>query len=147
MTAVADVAAAWRIVRDADRLNGGLVFDTWHFFRGSADYDALAEVPGERIFAVQVDDALPEIVGDLWQDTKHRVMPGDGSFDLPRVLLALARIGGLHAVGPEVISPETAATPATDAAREAGTRVRRLVADALRAAGSASPLSNPPTDQ
>ena len=34
MTPIADVATAWRIVREADRPNGGILFDTWHFFRG-----------------------------------------------------------------------------------------------------------------
>ena len=131
MTAIADVATAWRIVRDADRPNGGILLDTWHFFRGAADFDALEAIPGERILAVQVNDALPDVSGSLWEDTQQRLLPGDGCFDLPRVLRTLARIGGLRTVGPEVISPSTAAMPPADAAREAGERVRHLVADAL----------------
>jgi sugar phosphate isomerase/epimerase len=131
MTAIADIATAWRIVRDADRPNGGILFDTWHFFRGAADFDALRAIPGERILAVQVDDALPEVNGSLWEDTQQRLLPGDGCFDLPRVLRTLARMDGLRVVGPEVISPATAAMPPADAAREAGDRVRRLVADAF----------------
>ncbi len=112
MTPITDVATAWKIVRDADRPNGGILFDTWHFFRGSADFDALEAVPGERILAVQVDDAHAEVTGSLWDDTQQRLLPGDGSFDLPRVLRTLGRIGGLRFVGPEVISPVTAAMPA-----------------------------------
>ena len=131
MSAITDVASAWAIVRGADRRNGGILFDTWHFFRGSADFDDLAAVPGERIFAVQVDDALPDVVGSLWDDTQRRLLPGDGCFDLPRVLRMLVRMGGLRRVGPEVIAPETAAMPAADAARLAGERVRALVADAF----------------
>lgn len=135
MTAITDVATAWAIVRQADRPNGGILFDTWHFFRGSADFDDLEAVPGERILAVQVDDALPEVVGSLWDDTQRRRLPGDGCFDLPRVLRTLVRTGGLRRVGPEVIAPETAALPAADAARLAGERVRALVADALDTGG------------
>jgi len=131
MTPITDVATAWKIVGDADRPNGGILFDTWHFFRGSADFDALEAVPGERILAVQVDDAHAEVTGSLWDDTQQRLLPGDGSFDLPRVLRTLGRIGGLRFVGPEVISPETAAMPPADAARIAGERVRELVADAV----------------
>jgi sugar phosphate isomerase/epimerase len=136
MTAITDLATAWRIVREADRANGGILLDTWHFFRGSPDFDALEAVPGDRFLAVQVDDALPDVNGSLWEDTQQRLLPGDGCFDLPRVLSTLARIGGLRAVGPEVISPATAAQPAVDAAREAGARVRRLVADALTEEGT-----------
>jgi sugar phosphate isomerase/epimerase len=137
MTPITDIAIAWQIVRDADRPNGGILFDTWHFFRGSPDFDALEAVPGERILAIQVDDAHPAVTGSLWDDTQHRLLPRDGSFDLPRVLRTLSRIGGLRFVGPEVISPETAAMPATDAARIAGERVRELVGGALAAAPAA----------
>ena len=86
MTAVADVVTTRRIVRDADRPNGGILFDTWHFFRGAADFDALQAVPGEAILAVQVDDALPDVTGSPLEDTQQRLLPGDGCFDLPRVL-------------------------------------------------------------
>ena len=135
MTAIPDIATAWRIVRDAERPNGGILFDTWHFFRGAADFDDLEAVPGERILAVQIDDATAEVNGSLWDDTQHRLLPGDGSFDLPRVLRTLVRMGGLRFVGPEIISPETAAMPAVEAARVAGERVRALVADALEQEG------------
>jgi sugar phosphate isomerase/epimerase len=135
MTGITDVATAWSIVRQADRPNGGILFDTWHFFRGSADFDDLEAVPGERIFAVQVDDGRREVVGSLWDDTQQRLLPGDGCFDLPRALRTLVQTGGLRWVGPEVISPETAAMPAGDAARLAGDRVRTLVADALETEG------------
>src|SRR4051812_25746393 len=57
MTTIPDLAAAWQIVRTADRENGGILFDTWHFFRGDPDFAVLDRVPGERIFAVQIDDA------------------------------------------------------------------------------------------
>lgn len=45
------------IVRTADRSNGGLLFDTWHFFRGGPDFGFLEQIPGERIFSVPVADA------------------------------------------------------------------------------------------
>lgn len=130
MSAIPDLRTAWRIVSDADRPNGGILFDTWHFFRGAADFELLEAVPGERILAVQVDDANAEVRGSLWDDTQHRLLPGDGCFDLARVLRTLARTGGLRRVGPEIISPETEAMPAMDAAVVAGERVRRLVAAA-----------------
>src|SRR4051794_3125569 len=57
-TFIHDIATGWDIVRTADRRNGGLEFDTWHFFRGTPDYRTLATVPGDRIFQVQLDDAL-----------------------------------------------------------------------------------------
>lgn len=131
MSAITDLAAAWDIVRGADRPNGGIVFDTWHFFRGNPDYEVLAAVPGERIFAVQIDDALPTVQGTLRADTQRRLLPGDGCFELTRVIRALAEIGGLRWVGPEVIHPDLAAMPARAAAALAGDRTRSVVRDAL----------------
>jgi sugar phosphate isomerase/epimerase len=128
MTAIADLAAAWTVVQGADRPNGGILFDTWHFFRGAPDFAVLEQVPGERIFAVQVDDAATEVRGSMREDTQNRLLPGDGDLDLLRAVRALDRIGALHWVGPEVISPVTAAMPPVEAARVAGDRVRELIA-------------------
>jgi sugar phosphate isomerase/epimerase len=134
MTVINDLAVAWDVVRDANRPNGGIVFDTWHFFRGHPDLDLLTTIPGERIFAVQVDDADPTPHGTLWEDTLRRRLPGDGSFDLDAVLSILSDIGGLRWVGPEVMHPDLAAMDPVDAARLAGDRVRKLVAGAARSA-------------
>ena len=128
MSATRDLAAAWAVVRAADRPNGGVTFDTWHFFRTGADFATLERFPGDRIFAVQVSDAAAEVRGDLNQDTFNRLLPGDGSFDLPRALAALDRIGGLRWVGAEVLSPVTAAMAPADAGRIATGRVRELIA-------------------
>jgi sugar phosphate isomerase/epimerase len=127
ITAIADVATASAIVDGAGRRNGGLVVDTWHFFRGNPDLSAFDRVPGERVFAVQVADALAETRGNLVAETFDRMLPGDGELDLASVLRTLDRIGGLRWVGPEVISPVTAAMAPTDAARIAGGRVRDLI--------------------
>jgi sugar phosphate isomerase/epimerase len=135
MTAITDLASAWRIVEGAGRDNGGLMFDTWHFFRGNPDYTRLGRVPGDRIFAVQVADGGADISGSVAEDTFNRLLPGDGVFDLVGVIRALDRIGGLRWIGPEVISPLTAAMPAEDAARLATDRVRELLAAATSTAG------------
>ncbi len=133
-SAIADLATAWDIVDAADRGNGGIMFDTWHFFRGHADFPTLERVPGERILAVQVSDAARAVQGSLGEDTYHRLLPGDGSFDLPRVLGILDRIGGLRWVGAEVLSPETAAMDASDAACLATGRIRDLIVEVRRGA-------------
>lgn len=130
-TLIRDLRIGWDVVRAAGRPNGGLVFDTWHFFRGDPDYDLLASVPGKRIFQVQLDDATAEPSGTLREETQRRLLPGDGAFDLTRVLRALADIGGLRWIGPEVISPELAALPVGEAAQLALDRSRAALAQAL----------------
>lgn len=78
MSPIADVAAAWQIVRDAGEADAGVLIDTWHFFRGSGDFAALESVPGNRISSVQIDDALLRADGPPWEDTKRRLLPGEG---------------------------------------------------------------------
>lgn len=130
ITAIANLADGWDVVRTADRPNGGLLFDTWHFSRGDADLDLLARIPGDRIHHVQVADARAERLPDVRQDTQHRALPGDGVLDLVTILRVLHAIGGLGWVGPEVFSPDLMAMPTADAAALADARVRAVVGQA-----------------
>jgi sugar phosphate isomerase/epimerase len=130
-TVVRNLRTAWDLVRAADRPNGGLVFDTWHFFRGEPQFDVLAGIPGDRVFCVQLDDAPAVPHGSLREETSRRLLPGDGALDLPAAIRALHRIGALRWVGPEVISPELAAMPVADAAALAMNRTRAVVDAAL----------------
>lgn len=131
MTVISSLAIALKIVQAADRPNAGILFDTWHFYRGDPDFDVLARTPGDLILAVQLDDARTEVEGTMWDDTQRRLAPGDGELDLVRAVRALADIGGLRRVGPEIIHPDWAAMPPGEAAALAGTRTREVVDRAL----------------
>ena len=105
---IPDIATGWEVVRRAGRDNGGLVLDTYHYFRGYPDPETLAKVPGEKMFAVQLSDAtaLP-LGGSLYNDQMHhRVAPGDGVFPIHELMRALRATGGLHQVGPELFSDD-----------------------------------------
>jgi len=92
----------------------------------------LESIPGNRIFAVQIADAAAEIRGSLWDDTvRHRHLPGDGSFDLDRVIRTLGRMGALGLYGPEVISDEMQQLPHPEAASLALARTDEALARAL----------------
>jgi sugar phosphate isomerase/epimerase len=130
-TVVPGVRAAWNIVEQVDA--AGLVFDTWHFFRGDADYASLREVPRDRIFCVQLADAPAQPHGSLRDETKRRLLPGEGELDLAAAIRALS--GALTWVGPEVMHPELEAAPAAEVAAAALARSRAALAAAT--AGSA----------
>ena len=131
ITAIADLATGWDIVRQAARPNGGLLVDTWHLLRGTPDLALLEQIPGERIFSVQVADAPAQRRPDIRDDTLHRALPGDGVLDLVGVLRVLYRIGALRWVGPEVISPEQELLDAPTAAQRAHTRTAEVIARAI----------------
>jgi sugar phosphate isomerase/epimerase len=130
-TIVATLRTAWDLVCAAGRPNGGLVFDTWHFFRGEPQFDVLETIPGDRIFQIQLDDAPATPTGTLREETSRRLLPGDGDLDLIKAIQTLHRIGALRQVGPEVISPDLAALPVLDAATLALTRTREFLTAAI----------------
>jgi sugar phosphate isomerase/epimerase len=122
---IPDLETAWEVVRLAGRPNGGLVFDGWHYLRGRRDDALLATIPGERIFAVQVNDAAAEPVGTLIEDTwKHRRLPGEGDFDLPTVLGLLAEKEGIGPFGIEVLSEQLWTLPPVEIGRRCGAALR-----------------------
>ncbi len=128
---IKDLATAWNIVRAADRKNGGLTFDTWHYFRGTRDDELLRSIPGEKIFRVQLADARKAVEGSLMNDLlHHRLPPGDGTFALTPLLTILDRIKGLRSVGPELFSDASDALSATDAAHQAVDASRRVLSQA-----------------
>ena len=54
---IPDLATAWDVVRAADRPNGGLMLDAWHYFRSEPDGELLRAIPGASILGVQLCDA------------------------------------------------------------------------------------------
>lgn len=125
---IPDLAAAWDVVRAADRANGGLVFDTWHYLRGRRDDRLLAEIPGERIFAVQINDAAAQPRGPLVIDTwRYRMLPGEGELDVETVLGILAVKRGIGAPGIEVLSEELWKLPPEEIGRRSGEALTRAL--------------------
>jgi sugar phosphate isomerase/epimerase len=104
---VPDLNSAWQIVRQANRLNGTLMIDTWHLLKGSADPAAglavLETIPGGKLTGLQLADALisPQ-AATPWDEGRFRRFPGDGELDLARIVLLLLRKGGLRSAGAEV---------------------------------------------
>ena len=132
-TAVPDLRTAWDLVRRADRPNGGLLVDAWHYFRGRPDDQLLRSIPGERIAAVQLCDADSDVVGPLFEDTMlRRRLPGDGTFDLTRLISMLDEIGVDLPYSVEILSTEEQARPVAEAARRAHRATASVLANARR---------------
>jgi sugar phosphate isomerase/epimerase len=125
-TNVTDAATATELVGRADRPNGGVCIDSWHFFRGRPDFDQLAAVPAERVFDIQLNDGTlaPEHDDYLEDCLWNRRCPGEGEFDLRRFLDTLADNGADAPISVEVISlaldelaPEVAARRVAETSR------------------------------
>jgi sugar phosphate isomerase/epimerase len=135
-TNVRTASEAQVIVEAADRPNGGYCADIWHHKRGADDESLIRALPGERIFAVQMNDGSrrPDPGDDL--DYKadcmaNRVPPGEGDFDCVRFVRLLAELGVRAPISLEVCSDALWAAPALDAANRAADAMRAVLETAL----------------
>ena len=77
---------AWKIVREAAHPHLGIILDSFHILSLGDDPAAIADIPGDKIFFLQMADA-PRLSMDVLQWSRHyRNFPGQGQLDLPRFL-------------------------------------------------------------
>ena len=130
-SAIPNPRAAWEILRLADRPNGGLLVDSWHHFRSGSDDAGLREIPGDRIVAVQLNDAPAQAEDDPVDECLHRrLVPGEGAIDLVKLVKLLDESAVRAPIGIEVMSDEIFALPADEAARRVGDATRAVLAAA-----------------
>jgi sugar phosphate isomerase/epimerase len=102
---VRTLETALAIVEGADQPNGGLLLDIWHLQRGGIDYSEIANIPPRFIKSIELNDAHKYPIEPLWMDTLHkRVLPGDGTFDIPAFIKAVEATGYDGPWGLEVLS-------------------------------------------
>ena len=113
-----DLATVGEILALADRPNGGVVLDAWHFHRGGSTPDMLRALGPERVVTLQLSDGRYEPVGTDLEDTFHRrELPGQGEFGIPGFLALVESLGIDCPLGVEVLRDELRALPP---ARSAG---------------------------
>jgi sugar phosphate isomerase/epimerase len=96
-----------RLVRDADRPNGGLAIDTWHMAKLRIGPEELARIPARQIAWVELSDGAVEYMDDPIDEViNHRKLPGEGEFDIPGYIEGLREAGYAGPWGVEVLSEE-----------------------------------------
>jgi sugar phosphate isomerase/epimerase len=126
-----DLATAWQVVAAADRPNGGLMIDAWHYFRSGSDGALLRSIPGASILGVQLCDAPAEPEPNPLQATLHeRLLPGNGDLDLVTLLHDLRATGSTAPVGVEVFSDQLHGRDPEEAGVLAGAALGALLAQA-----------------
>jgi sugar phosphate isomerase/epimerase len=128
---IPDLATAWEVVRKADRVNGGVAIDAWHWFRSgaSSDLTTLRAIPGDKVLGIQLDDAPRDPEANLMSATLHqRLLPGEGVIDLAALLGALHEIGAVAPIGVEVFSDELHELGPIEAAKRAADATRAVLA-------------------
>lgn len=126
-TSIPDLATAQGIVSAADRPNGGLCVDTWHFFRNGGDVSQLAGIDPAIVKMVQVNDG-PLVPGpDVRTETVTiRVCPGEGEFPVAEFLRTLGAAGVDIPLSVEIYSLELERCTSLEAAERAASSTRRV---------------------
>jgi len=92
--------------------NGGVVLDLWHMVKMSIAFDDLRRIPIDQIVSVELNDGYLESEMDLVvETTSHRMLPGDGEFDIRAFTSVIQEIGYDGPWGVEVLSEELRQLP------------------------------------
>lgn len=101
------IAAAQVLVDHVGRDRAGILFDTWHHFRGPDTFAELDAAAPDLVAYLQFDDALPMEGDDLVAETLHRrTFPGEGEFDLERWCRIMRDKGFDGTVSVEILNEE-----------------------------------------
>ncbi len=138
---------AWNIVQKADHPHLGLILDSFHTLSLRDDPMGIADIPGERIFFVQMADA-PLLAMDVIQWARHhRNFPGQGQLDVVTFFEQALLAGYTGNLSLEIFNDVFRETPNRRTALDAMRSLlfleseckNRLAARALAASGEASP--------
>lgn len=100
--------------------NGGLLVDTWHVQRGGMTAEDIRKIPLDLLRAVELDDAGPEPMGTLFNDSTHfRRLCGEGTIDIAAQIQAILDVGYRGYWGVELISAHHRHLPLQIAAQRA----------------------------
>ncbi|MGW5434609.1 sugar phosphate isomerase/epimerase family protein [Streptomyces sp. NPDC004059] len=121
-------ADAAQVVLDAGRPNGGVEIDAWHFFRDPTGFAALERLDGTHITGLELCDGVAEPQVSLMEDSADgRLLPGTGSFDLPRLLHEIERRQPDVDLSVEVLSAELRTLPPAENTKQTVAAVDALL--------------------
>lgn len=101
----------WNLVRQVDHPALGVLLDSFHTLSLKGDPSAIAQIPGDKIFFVQMADA-PLLAMDVLEWSRHfRCFPGQGEFDLAGFLAPILRSGYTGPLSLEVFNDGFRAAP------------------------------------
>ncbi|TDV72715.1 3-dehydroshikimate dehydratase QuiC [Pseudomonas sp. LP_7_YM] len=101
----------WNLVRQIDHPALGVLLDSFHTLSLKGDPTAIAEIPGHKIFFVQMADA-PLLDMEVSEWSRHfRCFPGQGEFDLPGFLAPILRSGYTGPLSLEIFNDGFRAAP------------------------------------
>ncbi len=102
---------AYRIVERANHPNLGLILDSFHTLVRPESWSAISELPGTRIFFVQLGDAPRMDADPLTLRRQHSRLPGHGDLDVAGFLRAVFATGYAGNLSIEIFNEQTSESP------------------------------------
>ena len=106
---------AYDIVEAVNMDNVGIVLDCFHFHAMGSRFEDLSRVTREKLFILHIDDSEDLPVGAARDE--HRLWPGEGAVDLPRIFSMIKEKGYAEMASVELFRPEYYDMPAEDTIR------------------------------
>lgn len=116
---VDDYRRAWRIVELADHPAVGVCLDSFHILSRGHDPAAIEQIPGDKVFFLQLADAPALTMDVLSWSRHHRLFPGEGAFDLGAFVGHVLRTGYAGPLSLEVFNDVFRQTDVQSTARQA----------------------------
>ncbi len=125
-TWIRDYRDAARLIREVGHERIGLNVDSAHIFARDLPLDGLAEIPGERIFLVEIAD-LPRANLEPRELTRHyRLFPGQGVHPVAEFVRRIEATGYAGDYSVEIFNDHYAAMPPEVVARMAMATTEKL---------------------
>jgi 4-hydroxyphenylpyruvate dioxygenase len=109
----------WDIVQRANRPNLGVSLDSFHTLALKDDWHPIKDIPGQRIFFVQLADAPWVNTDPLTHSRHYRCFPGQGEMDVAGFVGAVLDSGYNGPLSLEIFNDECRAAPARSTAADA----------------------------
>ena len=102
----------WEVVRRVNHPHLGLALDSFHTLSLRDNPDPIAQLPGDKIFFLQLADA-PWVNTDVLTHSRHyRCFPGQGEFEMARFTRAVIDAGYTGPLSLEIFNDEFRSSPA-----------------------------------
>ncbi|MGZ3272485.1 MAG: bifunctional sugar phosphate isomerase/epimerase/4-hydroxyphenylpyruvate dioxygenase family protein [Caulobacteraceae bacterium] len=128
----------WKIVQKADHSHLGVLLDSFHTLALGDDPAGIEQIPGDKIFFVQLADA-PKLKMDVLTWSRHfRCFPGQGEFDVAGFVRHALKAGYDGPLSLEIFNDEFRASSARRTAAD-GRRSLLLLEEQLRRQAEGEP--------
>ena len=116
------LAGALELCEKSGAKNAGIIFDLWHIVKLALPYEAVAKVPARFLHGIEINDGYiknPPTQDMAEETTKHRLLCGEGDFDIKRFVRTMLQAGYRGPWGIEVLNSVLRERPVPEVARRA----------------------------